>query len=75
MLVGSDQVWNVHSFRGYDPAFFLDFVSDPACRRASYAACVGTANDFGVHGDEVGGLLNKFAHMSVRNIHSQDVVE
>jgi hypothetical protein len=75
VLVGSDQVWNVHSFRGYDPAFFLDFVSDPKCRRASYAACVGTANDFGPQGDAVSALLMKFEHMSVRNIHSQDIVE
>jgi hypothetical protein len=74
VICGSDQIWNVYSYRSYDPAFFVDFVADPKVRKASYAACMGWADDFGPHSEEIRGLLDRFDRLSVRNIHTQQRV-
>jgi hypothetical protein len=36
VIVGSDQVWNGNIFGRFDSTYFLDFVSNPKCRRISY---------------------------------------
>jgi len=74
VVCGSDQVWNVASFRGFDPAFFLDFVDDVHIRRVSYAATFGYADDLGTHRQAIAGLLSKFQRLSVRDVKSQQMV-
>ncbi len=76
IVCGSDQVWNVTSYRGYDPAFFLNFVQGEQPKRVSYAASFGgaTETDLGKDASEIGQLLNKFDHISVRDAQSLEVL-
>ena len=74
LISGSDQVWNVESYRGFDPAFFLDFEWQPGVTKASYAATFGGATDFGPHRQRVGELLQGLDFISVRDAHSESAV-
>jgi hypothetical protein len=73
-VCGSDQVWNIASFRGFDPAFFLAFLKDSGPRRVSYAATFGNAEDLGGYRRSIGELLSRFDHLSVRDLKSQRMV-
>lgn len=77
IVCGSDQVWNVTSYRGYDPTFFLDFVSGSRPKRVSYAATFGgaTVSDLGNNRDEIQASIEQFDRLSVRDAHSFGVLE
>lgn len=74
MICGSDQVWNVSSFRGFDPVFFLAFLKDSGPRRVSYAATFGNAEYLGLRRQNICELLSRFDHLSVRDLKSQRMV-
>ena len=75
VVCGSDQVWNVASpIRGFDPAFFLEFLEGPGPRRISYAATFGHAEDLGVYRQRIRDLLSRFDHLSVRDVKSQNMI-
>ena len=74
LVCGSDQVWNVSSFRGFDPAFFFAFLNGDSPRRVSYAATFGYTDDLGDNRQQISTLLSRFDHLSVRDIKSQDMV-
>lgn len=74
LVCGSDQVWNIASHRGFDPAFFLEFLGESGPRRVSYAATFGHADGFGDYRERICGLLSRFDHLSVRDITSQNIV-
>ncbi|MCX7848263.1 MAG: polysaccharide pyruvyl transferase family protein, partial [bacterium] len=73
VIVGSDEVWNINSFRGYDRSYFLAWAGTE--RRVSYAASFGYTASTGVHREEIRGELEKFAEISVRDEHSRRIVE
>ena len=73
VVCGSDQVWNISSYRGYDPAFFLGFLDNPGPRRVSYAASFGQTDDLGEHRQQIQGLLTQFDMISVRDIKSHSM--
>lgn len=77
IVCGSDQVWNVTSYRGYDPTFFLDFISSSRPKRVSYAATFGgaTVSDLGNRRTEIQSLIEQFDRLSVRDAHSLGVLE
>ena len=75
LVCGSDQIWNIASYRGFDPAFFLDFIKSPNMKRISYAACFGNTEDLGEHHAKIRRLLSCFDRISVRDIKSQKMVE
>jgi hypothetical protein len=75
LICGSDQIWNVSSWRGYDPSYFLGFGDTKKTKKLSYAACVGDTTHFGSHSDEIASHLREFAHLTVRDARSADAVE
>lgn len=75
VICGSDQVWNIKSYRGFDPAFFLNFIKEQRPQRISYAASFGNTEDLGDHGTYIKELLMSFSHISVRDHGSKMLVE
>ena len=74
-IVGSDQVWNTHGTRGYNPAFYLEFVGDSS-KRASYAASM--AIDVPVTERvkrDVLPMISKLNHISVRESMTVDILQ
>jgi hypothetical protein len=74
VICGSDQVWNIASYRGFDPVFFLEFVGKGGPRRISYAATFGFAEEFGDHQQRIHDMLSGFDHLSVRDRKSQKML-
>ena len=77
VVCGSDQVWNVSSYRGFDPAFFLSFPGEATAVRISYAATFGNAEleDLGSNREAIRSLLSRFEHISVRDAKSANMVD
>jgi hypothetical protein len=73
VIVGSDEVWSPRTSRGFDSAYFLDFLSHDT-PRISYAACMGGPFSYGTHEDLVSNALSKFMAISVRDKTTQDMV-
>ena len=74
IICGSDQIWNVSSIRGFDPAFFLSFLKGSTPKRISYAATFGNAEDLGSNKNEIASLLTQFDHISVRDVKTQTMI-
>ncbi|TAH72108.1 MAG: polysaccharide pyruvyl transferase family protein [Anaerolineaceae bacterium] len=64
-IVGSDQVWNPTHIGGFDPAYYLEF-AEPASKRISYAASLGTDYVVPKHKNAMEKALNSFTSISVR---------
>lgn len=77
LVAGSDQIWCTGdgSFRGYDPAFFLDFCRDPEVAKFSYAASAGNTGDFSGQTAAVRQSLDEFSAISVRDDRTAELVE
>lgn len=73
-IVGSDQVWNIESYRGYDPVFFLDWIANKPIRRISYAASAGNIESFGQYQASIAASLKRFDALSVRDQTTHDLV-
>lgn len=65
VITGSDEVWNINSFRGYDTSYFLDFAE--GARKISYAASFGYTSTTGQHREDIARLLKSFHAVSVRD--------
>ena len=76
LIAGSDQIWTTDSasFRGYDPAFFLNFKIPRHVRRISYAASAGSSTTFDPHQTEIGRAINQFHAISVRDENTRQLV-
>lgn len=74
IICGSDEVWNIKSFRGFDASYFLDFVCDKATRKISYAASFGSTKTLGNNKDEICNLINSFNYVSVRESNSLQLI-
>lgn len=72
-IVGSDEVWNVEGLRGWQPAYFLDFLPD-SCRKLSYAASTGHPIPSSPHDLAISRLLSRFHSISVRDQTTSDFV-
>ncbi|MBW4459936.1 MAG: polysaccharide pyruvyl transferase family protein [Nodosilinea sp. WJT8-NPBG4] len=73
VIVGSDQVWCLESFRGFDPSFFLDFV-DNSKLKLSYAASFGSTTSLGAYRGRVETLVQAFGDILVRDANSKNIV-
>ncbi|MCS6771963.1 MAG: polysaccharide pyruvyl transferase family protein [Kiritimatiellae bacterium] len=71
-ITGSDEVWNINSFRGYDPSYFLDFAEGG--RRVAYAATFGFTATTGAHRGEITRLLSAFSALGVRDEHTMRIL-
>lgn len=72
VIVGSDEVWNINSFRGYDPAYFLAWAQQE--KKVSYAASFGYTTTTGAHREEVARHLRSFVALSVRDESSRRIL-
>jgi Polysaccharide pyruvyl transferase len=75
VICGSDEIWNINSFRGFDASYFLDFVDDNTTRRASYAASFGFTASLGQHQLEIQELIQQFDAIAVRDNNSLRIIE
>ena len=72
-ITGSDQVWNSDYNEGFDPVYYLSFVSETT-KRLSYAASIGR-DDFSMEEQsKVKEALEKFNGISVREISAQKII-
>jgi polysaccharide pyruvyl transferase WcaK-like protein len=74
VVCGSDQVWNIALYAGFDPAFFLEFLRKSVPRRISYAASFGDTQEFRNHRQHIRDLLSRFDRLSVRDSKSQNIL-
>jgi polysaccharide pyruvyl transferase WcaK-like protein len=74
LITGSDEVWNINSFRGFDPSYFLDFNSQLGITKISYAASFGSTTTLGTYKEEISKLLSQFSAISVRDLNSLKLV-
>ncbi|MCS7008442.1 MAG: polysaccharide pyruvyl transferase family protein [Chthoniobacterales bacterium] len=72
-ITGSDEVWNIHGFRGFDTSYFLGFVQFG--HRYSYAASFGFTESTGQYRAQISSLLEKFDAISVRDNHSLHIIQ
>lgn len=76
IVAGSDEIWNLEKpFIGFDPSYFLDFVSTGHQVKASYAPSFGTTARLGDLANPVAQLLAGFDFLSVRDSSSAALVE
>lgn len=73
VICGSDEVWNINSFRGFDPAFFLDFVDKTQAKKSSYAASFGFTSTLEPKANAIASLLQEFSCISVRDSNSKTI--
>jgi hypothetical protein len=74
VICGSDQVWCLDSFRGYNSSFFLDFVNNKTTRKISYAASFGNTIKLRNHQQEIDSLINQFQTILVRDSNSVRII-
>lgn len=74
VIVGSDEVWNINSFRGVDTSYFLDFLPSKT-RKISYAASFGGTTSLGEHKSNIKNLIDDFSHLSVRDSNSVSLLK
>ena len=73
VIVGSDEVWNINSFRGVDTSYFLDFLPSET-KKISYAASFGGTTSLGEYKSKIKKLIDNFSHLSVRDSNSINVL-
>ncbi len=74
-ICGSDQIWRIDSIKGFDSAFFLDFINDTDCRKMSYAASFSDTDSLNKHQPSIHKLLKNFDKILVRDSNSLQLVE
>lgn len=74
VIVGSDEVWNINSFRDFDTSYFLEFIQNEKTIKMSYAASFGSTKNLGKYSENICRLLNKFDSISVRDSNSLNLV-
>lgn len=74
-ICGSDQIWCLKSYRGFDPAFFLDFVSNQTTRKVSYAASFGKTTALDHDREDVCELVSQFQTVLVRDTNSLKIIK
>ncbi|MBG1269254.1 polysaccharide pyruvyl transferase family protein [Nostoc sp. WHI] len=74
IICGSDQIWCLDSFRGYNSSFFLDFVNNKTTRKISYAASFGNTIKLGDFQKEICTLINQFHTILVRDSNSLKII-
>ncbi len=74
VICGSDQIWCLDSFRGFNSSFFLDFVNKQTTRKISYAASFGNTTKLGDYHKEIYSLINQFQTILVRDSNSRKII-
>ena len=74
LICGSDQIWNSSPQFGIDPAYFLDFGADDT-KKISFAASFGKNSVDPRYQADVGSLLKRLHHISVREQSGVEIVQ
>ena len=74
VICGSDQIWCLDSFRGFNSSFFLDFINKQTTRKISYAASFGNTIKLGDYQKEIYTLINQFQTILVRDSNSLKII-
>lgn len=74
-ICGSDQIWRIDSLKGFNSAFFLDFINNTSCRKMSYAASFSDTDSLNHHQPSIHKLLKSFDKILVRDSNSLRLVE
>ena len=74
VICGSNQIWCLDSFRGFDASYFLNFVQEGTTRRISYAASFGNTTSLKNHKEEICNLIEKFQTILVRDTNSKNIL-
>lgn len=74
-ICGSDQIWCLTSFRGFDSSFFLDFVNNETTCKISYAASFGDSIELKCYQTEISKLISQFQTVLVRDNNSLDIIQ
>lgn len=72
-ITGSDQVWNSQHIGGFDPAYFLDFVSNGGLK-ISYAASIGRNYLLPKYKQDFKNSVSTFDYVSVREKSAKPVI-
>jgi polysaccharide pyruvyl transferase WcaK-like protein len=75
IIAGSDQIWCLDAYRGFDPSFFLDFVDGRITTKISYAASFGETTQLGKQKELICQLINQFDAVSVRDSNSLELIK
>lgn len=75
VICGSDEIWNVESFRGFDPGFYLPFKETKNVLKFSYAASAGATKSFGEYKAQIANALRSFQNISVRDEFTKSLLE
>ncbi|MEA5602221.1 polysaccharide pyruvyl transferase family protein [Nostoc sp. UHCC 0252] len=75
VICGSDQIWCLDSFRGYNSSFFLDFINKQTTRKISYAASFGNTLKLGDYQKEIYALIGQFQTILVRDSNSLKIIK
>jgi hypothetical protein len=78
IVCGSDVIWRYEPFprgRGFDSAFFLDFVSNSNLYKAAYAASAAPTTTFAPKNKEICQYLRNLDALSVRDTHTQKLLQ
>jgi hypothetical protein len=75
LVCGSDQVWLIDRFLGYDRAYFLDFDASVASKRISYAPSCGNLESFAHYAEPVRHALSQFHAISARDENTLNLVQ
>lgn len=73
VICGSDEIWNIESFRGFDSTYFIDGGNVPV--KSSYAASVGYINSFGNNIEKIRQYLHEFKNISVRDNNTLQILQ
>ncbi len=75
IIFGSDEIWNIESFRGFDEGFFLPFEETKNVEKFSYAASAGATKSFGSNQSKVANALKLFKEITVRDEFTQSLLQ
>lgn len=74
VVLGSDQIWNPHTTKGLDHAYF-GLVSNANCRKIAYAASIGVSTYSDSEKKELSVLLKNLDGIGVREQASVDILQ
>ncbi|EDX73568.1 hypothetical protein MC7420_3742 [Coleofasciculus chthonoplastes PCC 7420] len=76
VVCGSDQIWCIDSFRGFDSAYFLDFIDNKTdIIKISYAASFGHTMRLRNYRELICQLISNFSAISVRDANSRRLLK
>lgn len=74
LVCGSDQIWMKDERQAYDMTFMLGVANSDLPRKISYAPSCGDMVEYGTDSNVVRDQLRQFSAISVRDVHSAEII-